>query len=131
MWREFQQGCLSPYYLEPIEQEMSDLLARSIVARFNLNQLLRASAKERMEVHEIAIKSGIYSAEVAAQEEGYRPGAVDYMPVPFAPPQAFPNLLPPNRTMREVRCPKCNRLAGRFSGEYETVCDRCGTKVAA
>jgi phage FluMu protein Com len=33
--------------------------------------------------------------------------------------------------MREVRCSKCNKLAGRFSGEFDTVCHRCGTKVAA
>jgi HK97 family phage portal protein len=134
IWSDFQRRCLNPNYLEPIEQELSDLLTRSTVARFNTKQLLRASAKDRMEVHKTAIESGIYTAEIAAQEEGYLPGNIDYAPVPFAPPGAMPTLLPPDRArsaMREVRCSKCNKLAGRFSGEFDTVCHRCGTKVAA
>lgn len=134
IWSDFQRRCLSPHYLEPIEQEMSDLLTRSTVARFNLKQLLRADPKTRMEVHKDAIEAGIYTAEVAAREEGYAPGSVDYAPVPFAPPQAIPSILPVNRSrsaLEELHCPKCGRLAGRVAGSAEIKCQRCGAMVVA
>jgi HK97 family phage portal protein len=136
IWTDFARRCLSPHYLEPMEQEMSDLLTRSTVARFNLKQLLRADAKTRMEVHKTAIDAGIYDAATAAIEEGYAPGAVDFAPVPFAPPQAVPTLLPPNRelglarsAMEEIRCPKCGRVNGEAAGAFRTVCKRCGTMI--
>ena len=136
IWQDFQRRCLSPHYLEPIEQEMSDLLTRSTVARFNLKQLLRADPKTRMEVHGLAIDKGIYSPEVAAQEEGYLPGSVDFAPVPLAAPQAIPTQLPVNRSrsvLRDLRCSKCGRLAARVGDGaiYETRCAKCGTEVAA
>ena len=137
IWTDFQRRCLSPNYLEPIEQEMSDLLTRSTKAVLNLKHLLRGGAKEQMEIHQLAIDSGIYTAEVAAQEEGYLPGNVDYAPVPFAAPQAIPTLLPPNRqlttraALEDLRCGKCGKLAGRVSGSAEIMCQRCGTLVAA
>ena len=135
IWQDFQRRCLSPHYLEPIEQEMSDLLTRSTVARFNLKQLLRADPKTRMEVHTAAIGAGIYPAETAAVEEGYAPGNVDYAPVPFAPPQAFPGVLAVDRgarsAMAELHCHKCGRLAGRVAGSAEIKCQRCGAMVVA
>ena len=136
IWADFLRRCLSPNYLEPMEQAMSDLLTRSTVARFNVKQLLRASPKERMEVHNLAIPLGIYDADTAAREEGYAPGNVDYAPVPFAPPQAVPTLLPPDRAlgagrsaMEEVRCGKCGRVNGEAAGAFRTVCKRCGTMI--
>jgi HK97 family phage portal protein len=136
IWADFLRRCLSPNYLEPMEQAMSDLLTRSTVARFNVKQLLRASPKERMEVHQLAISNGIYDANTAAREEGYAPGNVDFAPVPFAPPQAVPTLLPPNRelglarsAMEEIRCPKCGRVNGEAAGAFRTVCKRCGTMI--
>jgi HK97 family phage portal protein len=138
IWTDFQRRCLSPHYLEPIEQEMSDLLTRSTVSRFNLKQLLRSDAKTRMEVHNLAITAGIYDSDTAAVEEGYAPGNADFAPVPQAPPQAIPTLLPPNRDlararsrMEELRCSKCHKLAGRVSGAAEIKCERCGTMVTA
>jgi HK97 family phage portal protein len=132
IWQDFQRRCLSPHYLEPIEQEISDLLTRSTVARFNLKQLLRAAPKTRMEVHQIAIEAGIYGAEVAAQEEGYLPGSVDFASVPPALPQAVPNLLPVNLTRAsEVRCPKGHLLAELASPPYRFTCFRCKSQVAA
>lgn len=134
IWSDFQRRCLNPHYLEPIEQEISDLLTLSTVARFNTKQLLRADAKTRMEVHKTAIDAGIYTAEVAAQEEGYLPGSVDYAPVPLAPPRAIPLRLAPDvrtRSLEELRCSKCGKLAGRVAGPAEILCQRCGTMVKA
>lgn len=129
IWQDFQRRCLSPHYLEPIEQEMSDLLTRATVARFNLKQLLRADPKTRMEVHNLAIPLGIYDAATAAQEEGYAPGNVDYAPVPLALPQATPAFLPiQTRSSDGVRCPKCNKfLAEHLTPPYRMSCPRCKT----
>ena len=138
VWSDFQRRCLSPHYLEPMEQELSDMLTRSTVTRFNLDQLLRGSAKERMEIHKLAIDAGIYDADYAAQREGITPGAVDFAPVPMALPQAIPPSLPPDRqlaasraSMREIRCERCGRVAGRVSGAAEIRCKRCGAMVVA
>jgi HK97 family phage portal protein len=129
IWTDFQRRCLSPHYLEPIEQEISDLLTRATVARFNLKQLLRADPKTRAEVHKSNIESGIYSAEVAAAEEGYAPGNVDYAPVPLPLPAAIPSQLPiQQRSSDGVRCPNCNKLlAEHLTPPYKMVCPRCKT----
>lgn len=131
IWNDFQRRCLSPHYLEPIEQEISDLLTRATVARFNLKQLLRADVKTRYEVHTAAITAGIYDAGTAAKEEGYVPGSVDFAPVPLALPQATPSLLPINRSAVELRCPKCRRLlAEAATPPYRITCPRCKTVAA-
>jgi HK97 family phage portal protein len=131
IWNDFQRRCLSPHYLEPIEQEISDLLTRSTVARFNLDQLLRADPKSRAEVYEKLVPIGVMSIEEARQREGYQPGSVDYAPVPLAPPQAVPTLLPINRTAMEVRCDKCHRmLAESATPPYRITCPRCKTVAA-
>ena len=109
VWAEFQEGCLSPYYLEPIEQSMSDLLTRATVARFNLNQLLRADIKTRYEVYQLGITTGVLTTDEARASEGLAPGNVDYAPVPQTPPSAVPDILPPDIQPRsldgdEVRC---------------------------
>lgn len=147
VWREFQAGCLSPYYLEPIEQAMSDLLTRSTVARFNLAQLLRSDAKTRWEIYEIAGKVvGIEAADlIARQAEGLAPGNIDFAPVPQTPPSAIPTILPPDRmpqlrSAEPVRCGgkrvvrgilrPCNKLLAE-AGPFTGTCPRCGTAVAA
>ena len=117
IWQDFQRRCLSPHYLEPIEQEISDLLTRTTVARFNLKQLLRADPKTRAEVYEKLVPLGIMSADEARVAEGFNPGAVDYASTPPQVPAATPALLPVNRTaLTDLRCPRCGRLAGRVSG---------------
>lgn len=146
IWTDFQRRCLSPHYLEPMEQEMSDLLTRSTVARFNLDQLLRASAKERAEINAINIASGVYDAAYAARREGITPGAVDFMPVPQALPQAVPTRLPADgppsspppmfalrsrSSMADLKCGRCGKFAGRVSGGAEIKCARCGAMVVA
>ena len=137
IWTDFQRRCLSPHYLEPMEQEMSDLLTRSTVARFNLDQLLRASAKERAEINAINIASGIYTAEYAAMREGITPGGVDFAPTLPALPQAVPTSLPGDSpatlappplfalgraAMVDLKCPKCGRIAGRVVRTLRRSC---------
>jgi hypothetical protein len=124
--------CLVPLYLEPIEQAMSDLLTRSTVARFNVKGFLRADIKTRFEVHGIAIDKGIYDAPYAQREEGIAPGDVEYAPVPFASPASVPSAIPRFASMRDPRCPGCNKLVARVLGPgSEVECPRCKTIVAA
>lgn len=135
VWRQFQEGCLTPNYLEPIEQEMSDLLTRSTVARFNTKALLRADVLTRYQVHKIAIETGIYDAATAQQEEGYAPGDVEFAPVPFAQPSAYPAGVPATRTAPDpVRCDgtrvragvlqPCGKLLAE-AGPFVGTCPRC------
>lgn len=57
-------------YLRPIETALTQILPAKTKARFNLDALMRADTKTRMESHEIAIRAGIYDAAHAAQIEG-------------------------------------------------------------
>jgi HK97 family phage portal protein len=136
IWQDFQRRCLSPHYLEPIEQEMSDLLTRSTVGRFNLDQLLRADIKTRFEVYGLGIDKGIYGPEYPQAKEGIVPGNVDFAPVPFSPPAADPGPIPTTvRTAAvEVRCQHphpsqpskaCNYSFGMLSAPYSVRCHRC------
>lgn len=132
IWTDFQRRCLSPSYLEPMEQAISDLLVRSMAARFNLGQLLRSDSKTRAEIYEKLVPLNIITAEEARQEEGKAPGNVNFAPVPAAQPAAIVNRLPPtdlSRELSEVRCPSCDRVAGEFAGAYRTKCKKCGTMV--
>jgi HK97 family phage portal protein len=135
LWRDFHGNCLQPHYLEKIEQTMSDLLTRPTAARFNTKALLRADIKTRFDVHAIAIDKGIYTAEVAAAEEGYLPGDVEFVAVPFSPPAAAVTALPKVATADEVRCDgrrmlggilkPCNKLLAE-SAPFVGTCPRCG-----
>lgn len=132
VWTSFTRGCLAPHYLEPIEQELSDLLTRSTVARFNVKGLLRADAKTRAEVYALLVPLGIITAEQAAAEEGYLPGDVEFAPVPFAPPAAIPAPVPLHaRSLEDLRCKRCGGLAGRVGGPAEIKCRKCGQLVVA
>lgn len=142
IWRQFQTSCLTPNYLEPIEQTMSDLLTRSTIARYSLAGLLRADTKTRFEVHGIAIDKGIYDPDEARRIEGLEPGDVENRPIPFAPPQALPTSVPALRSVpMEVRCSGtrlirgrrsvCNHNFGRLSQPYEVTCPKCKTAIAA
>lgn len=87
---------IAPGYLEPIEQEFSELLTRSTVARFSVDGILRADIKTRFEVYEKAITvfgpdDGKRYAETG---EGLTAGSVETMPVPAASPSAVPSAIP-------------------------------------
>lgn len=78
---------LWPQYLEPIEQAISDLLPRTTVARFNLDEMLRPDPATRMDIHSVAITAGVYDAAHAREVEGLEAGATSTAPVPQpAPP---------------------------------------------
>jgi HK97 family phage portal protein len=127
IWTDFQRRCLSPQYLEPIEQEMSDLMPRTTVGRFNLEQLLRADTKSRYEAWKFGMDAGWLTAEEVRKKEGLEPGNVDFAPVPFSPPGADLNPIPQNRSMAPVRCSSCNWLFGELSAPYSVACRRCKT----
>lgn len=144
---KFVRVCLAPDYLEPIEQEFSDLLARDTVSRFNTKALLRADVKTRYDVHAIAIDKGIYPAEQASAEEGYVPGElasdVEFAPVPASVPSATPPVVLERArpALAEVRCAgqlvlrgrlqACDRKLGMLAPPYEVACPRCKTLARA
>ncbi len=132
------RGGLWPYYLEEIEQEMSDLLTRSTVARFNLDALLRPDALTRFTIYGLAIDKGVYTPEMAQEKEGIIAGDVENAPIPFSAPSSVPNI--PVARSAEFRCQgqrilkgilrPCNKLlaeAGTFAG----TCERCGKVYSA
>lgn len=129
VWRQFQEGSLTPGYLEPIEQSMSDLLPRSTVGRFNLEALLRADIKTRFQVYASGITSRVLTSEEARQKEGLSAGDVEFAPIPFSSPQATPPVLPiQSRSQGEVRCGQCHRLLGDpITAPYRVQCPRCKT----
>jgi len=128
IWVDFKERCLSPHYLEPIEQEMTDLLTRSYTTRFNTWELTKADPKTRYEVYGIGIDKGIFGPEYPQKMEGMIPGDVNYAPVPQAPPAAVPT---PIRalSMEARRCvnPKCKKLLADVAPPgWKTTCPRCG-----
>jgi HK97 family phage portal protein len=138
IWTDFQRRCLGPIFAEPVEQDLSDLLARSWTAQFNFDRMLRADVKTRYETYKAGIEGGFLTPEEARQKEGLEPGSSEYSPVPFSPPQAVPDLLPPNRELvprsqqpQSVRCPKGHLLAELASAPYRFTCFRCKSVVAA
>jgi HK97 family phage portal protein len=146
---KFVLTCLQPYYMEPIEQEMSDLLTRSTTCRFNSSEVLRADIKTRSEVYKNLTDSGVAGAD-AAQIVGFEtldPNPSNVAPIPAAPPQAIPDRLPPDirsAHVAEVRCDgmttkrrhgvsriePCNRLLSR-TGSFTGQCPRCKKPYAA
>jgi len=133
----FVKTSLAPNFLEPIEQELSDLLPRSTVARFNVSGFERANAKTRWETYGLMVPviGSEEAAAIARKSEGIDPGDVEFQPVPFAPPAAFPTRLPVARSAEPVRCTGkkvigmklrlCNKLLAE-NGPYYGSCPRCG-----
>ncbi len=136
----FVKACLGPNYLEPIEQELSDLLPRATTGRFNVSGFERADAKSRWETYAImaTVLGQQEAADVARTSEGLAPGDIEYAPVPFAPPSAFPTALPVNRSADPVRCDgrivvkgiarPCRKLLAE-AGPFVGRCERCGKDV--
>ena len=148
-YTKFHRTCLEPNYLEPIQQEISDLLPRATVARFYVGGILKADIKTRWEVYKNAVEVlGQEEASlIARREEGLIAGNSDFAPVPLAPPQAVPRLVPPEmrsletRSAIEVRCQgsrvingrfqECGRLLGKVAPPYELKCPKCYTVSSA
>ena len=135
IWTDFQQRCLSPHYLEPIEQEMSDLLTRSMIGRFSTWELTKADIQTRYNVYESGItKSGVLTVQEARRMEGLGPGDANFNPVPPSPPAAEIGPVPTQgsgfqaRSLEDVRCFSCNRLlAEQVTPPFVIKCGRCGT----
>jgi HK97 family phage portal protein len=132
IWTDFQQRCLTPLYLEPMEQEISDLLVRSFTARFSTWELTKADIKTRYEVYESGVvKSGVLSREEARRMEGLAPGDVNFAPVPLSPPSTVvPFRAASLSQVNGVRCtnPGCGkRLADSAGPGWSTTCPRCRT----
>lgn len=140
---------LWPNVLEGVEQELSDLLTRSTVARFNVDALQRADIKTRFDSYKVGIESGVLTPEIAQEREGILPGDVEQAPMPLAPPAAVPSAAALTRAMAaavptapaqiaEVRCDgmhskkrsgvaylgRCNRLLST-TGSFVGTCPRC------
>ena len=143
VFTRFVKTPLSPDYLEPIEQHLSDLLTRSTVARFNVKGILRADVKTRWETYKLAVDvlGQEEAAEIARQAEGITPGDIEYAPVPFQPPQAVPSSLPvENRSLEPVRCEgkrllkgvirPCGKLLAE-AGPFIGTCPRCKREYSA
>lgn len=130
IWTQMQQQCLSPHYLEPMQQEISDLQVRSITGIYNTWELTKADIKTRYEVYESGItKSGILSVEAAQRMEGLAPGDVNYAPVPVSPPSAvtaIPSQLSRSEEFKQLRCAK-GHLIVRYRGnpDLEAKCRTC------
>jgi len=129
---KFVRSCLWPNYLEGMEQEMSDVLPRQHVARFNVDALLRADIKTRFDVYNIGIPLGVVPLEEAQAAEGFAPGNVENRPVVPAPPGAVPASLPVD-SWQPVLQARAQDLAqqgttGRFSGAGGIVDVRCAGK---
>lgn len=75
---------LGPGYLEPIEDELSDLLTRSTVAQFYVDGLQRADVRTRWDtyVQAVAVLGPEEGAEYARQREGIVPGNPEIAPAP-------------------------------------------------
>lgn len=135
IWTDFQRRCLSPHYLEPMQEEMSDLLTRSMTSKFNTWELTRADMLTRYQVYESGItKSGVLTIEDARRMEGLAPGDANFNPVPPSPPAAEIGAVPmlgsgfQARSLEDVRCFSCNRLlAEQVTPPFVIKCGRCGT----
>jgi phage portal protein BeeE/phage FluMu protein Com len=121
--------CLQPLYLEPIEQDMSDLQTRTTVTRFNVKGFLRADPKTRAEVYNLLIPLGVMTIEQAQQEEGYVPGDVEYAPVPFSPVQPAPIRAASMQLTTDWRCSGCGKKLLDVAGPGSVAtCARCKTR---
>lgn len=128
---KFVRGSLRIGYLEPIEQELSDLLSRTTVSRFKTEQLEAPDVKTRFEVYQLAMSvlGEVDGAQYARKGEGLAPGDVENAAVPLAPPVTVPRVA--SLAMRDVRCPNCKKLVVRAAGPIEGWCRHCKAPVAA
>lgn len=85
LFRLLVTGTLRPTYLERIEQAFSMLLPMGKLARFNIDELLRADLKARYDAHEIGLRNGFLTPNEIRRGEGLTPlpnGDVPRSPAP-------------------------------------------------
>jgi HK97 family phage portal protein len=136
---DFVKGCLWPNYLEGTEQCMSDLLPRSWVGRFDTDAFTRPDPKTRMEIHQIAIASGVYDSEEAGRQEGFAPGSIETAPVDAGRPEEMPPPIQLRSRPGPVRCDGLHRFRNKSgivtvktcgkllaeAGPFVGTCPRC------
>lgn len=82
---DFVRTTLAPGYLVPVEDAISDLLARGTSARFNTDELYRADVKTQADVYSTLVTAGM-EAEEAARRAGFDQSAeLAPMPLQSAP----------------------------------------------
>lgn len=125
---KFIRSCLWPNYTEAIEQEMTDLLPRSTIGRFDFKAMLRPNPKTRAEIYEKLVPIGIQTVEEARVDEGYDPGSIETAPIPPSPPAALPPVIEARAAMpeQEVRCDGLRRFRRAGIVSLET----CGVLLA-
>lgn len=77
-------------YLREIEMALTDVLPRGQEVRFKVDGLLRTDTKTRYEAHEIALRSGLYSAHYAQEIEGLPRYTKPATPAPAPTPAEEP-----------------------------------------
>lgn len=80
------QHTLRPYLVK-LERHISTLLPEPQFARFNIDALVRADLKTRMESHKIAIDAGVRTVDEAREIEDLPPLPEDEQPEEPQPPQ--------------------------------------------
>ena len=78
---DFVRTSLAPGYMVPIEDAISDLLARGTTARFNADELYRADIKTQADVFSTLVTAGM-QAEEAARRAGFDQSA-ELAPMPL------------------------------------------------
>lgn len=87
---DFVRTTLAPGYMVPIEDAISDMLARGTSARFNADELYRADIKTQAEVYSTLIAAGMEQAE-AARRAGFNQSAeLASMPLQSVPTVEVP-----------------------------------------
>lgn len=89
---DFVRTTLAPGYMVPIEDAVSDLLARGTTARFNADELYRADIKTQAEVFSTLITAGMEAGE-ASRRAGFDISA-ELAPMPL---QSVPRIEVPQR----------------------------------
>ena len=108
----------------------------SLTARFDTDAFTRPDPKTRMEIHQIAITSGVYDAGYAQMQEGIVPGSPETAPVEPADPATLPAPIQLRSRREPVRCDglrrrngaiglvPCNKLLAE-DGPFVGTCPRC------
>jgi len=143
---DFLRTTLGPDYLEPIEQNMTDLLPRGVTSEFNRAELLKADVNTTANVAATLYEKGVLDRDEYRAIVGFA-SDIENAPVPFSAPAAFPSSFgfegrarPELSAPQEFRCPRprnisgqvrtCNTYLGALVAGSSAYCHKCGVNVA-